>query len=407
MVVHQLDVETAFLHGQLDELIYMAQPPGFVDSSRPDAVCLLKRSLYGLKQSPRCWNTTLDTGLRELQFTPTTADPCIYTGTVQKHEVILGVYVDDMLIACSSSQVCQEVKKMVSTKFAIKDLGTVSFFLGVSIHQSEQQIKLNQPTYISNILARFGMEDCHPIGIPMGPTDTLTQRSEGEARADQVLYQQIIGSLMYLSTATRPDISYAVHRLARYAADPSAAHLNAARKVLRYLKGSKELGLRYFKTDAIKLACFCDSDWAGCPESSRSTSGLVCLLSGGPVCWLSRRQRLVTKSTAEAEFVALSETVCEVVWLRQLLDDLGRFQEGPTPIYEDNAAAVVLANNPTSHQRTKHIMVKLRFVGDRIANGTVQVQQIPTTEQIADGLTKPLPLASFRTLISGLGMVVG
>ena len=404
MIVHQLDVETAFLHGALQEEIYMSQPQGFVSDRFPDSVCLLKRSLYGLKQSPRCWNSALDLGLKECGFSPTIADPCIYTGLVRNSEVVLGVYVDDMLIASVNSEVIGSVKSLVASKFAIKDMGVVAYFLGVSVHQREQVIELKQPNYIDNLLHRFGMEGANPTKLPMSPDDTLEQCKDTDARTDKQLYQQIVGCLMYLATATRPDISFAVHKLGRYACDPGTVHLAAAKRVLAYLKGTRDLSLQFRRTGSTKLVCYVDSDWAGCLDSSRSTSGLVCLLAGGPIAWTSRRQRLVTKSTAEAEFVALSEVVCEVEWLRQLLMELGREQSGPTTVFEDNAAALALVNNPTSHQRTKHIMVKLRFVADRVENGTLQVAHIPTEDQIADGLTKPLPLAGLRALIRGLGM---
>ena len=367
-------------------------------------MCKLRRSLYGLKQSPRCFNEALDSQLKKLGFKNTTADACIYSGVVDSSKVLLAVYVDDILLASCSSHALKTTKQRIGTQFKTKDLGPASFFLGVSVRQDQSGISMSQPAYIQTLLDKFGLGDCNTQRIPMTPDADLHKRAEGELAADESEFRSMIGSLMYLSTATRPDLSFAVHRLAQFSSDPSSAPLAAVKRIFRYLRATKDFGIRFRAKDKSQLTGYVDADWAACLDTSRSTTGCLFLLAGGPVAWMSRRQRLVTKSTAESEFIALSEATAEVTWLRTLLAELGYPPTGPTAIWEDNAAAVSLANNPVGHQRTKHITVKLRFVQDGVENGEIQVAHVSTQNQMADALTKPVPYPAMVNFRKGVGV---
>ena len=243
MLLHQFDVETDFLNGKLDEVIYMHQPPGYAVAGKENLVCRLNCSLYGLKQSPRCWNFVLNEQLLNMGFRCSENDPCIYEGTIDDESVLLAVYVDDMILAASSEKIIKRAHELFLDRFDIKHIGPLRYFLGVRVVHNSNSISLVQDKYADNILNRFNMRDCVPISTPMETGAVLLKRCADEKKFDSFIYQSAIGSLLYLSNFTRPDLCFSVHKLAQFLKDPSVTHWKALKRVLAHLKGTLNLGI--------------------------------------------------------------------------------------------------------------------------------------------------------------------
>ena len=404
--LHQVDVTTAFLNGNLEEEVYMTQPKGFVTEGEEHLVCKLKKSIYGLKQSPRCWNTALDSHLKEMGFTQSTSDPCIYVdagGDV----FYIGVYVDDIVLAGRTDNRIKEVKTALSRKFDIKDMGKLHHFLGMTVVQDEEQksVWIGQPAYTENLLKKFGMHDCKPVSTPMDIGSKLVIATDEDVCVDQQLYQSAIGSLMYLSVSSRPDITYAVGNLARFSSKPTKEHWTALKRVLRYLKGTMKHGILYSQKGSGECVGYSDADWAGDINDRKSTSGYVFQISGGAITWKSKKQGCVALSTAEAEYIALSSAVQESVWLRRLTSELGSPPKTPTTIFEDNQSAIAMTKNPQFHGRAKHIDIKYHFIREQVNCGNVQLKYCPTGEMTADIFTKALSREQFCKLRDKAGIV--
>ena len=392
LTLHQFDVTTAFLNGTLDEEVYMQQPQGFTCQGKEELVCKLKKSIYGLKQSPRCWNSTLDAYLKKLGFVQTASDPCIYYQKTDKDIVYIGVYVDNIILAGRDEKRLQEIKGDFSKKFDIKDLGELKYFLGMKVVQDKgnNYIWIGQPAYTKNLLKSYGMQDSNPTSTPVDVNSKLQPAKDTDEPLNQTKYQSAVGSLMYLAVSTRPDISYAVNNLARFNSNPQKEHWTALKRVLRYLNGTINHGLLYKQGGPERLVGYSDADWAGDLSDRKSTSGYIFMFSGGPVSWSSKKQKCVALSTAEAEYVALSAAVQECIWLRQLEAELSSTNDVPTLIFEDNQSTIGMAKNPQFHGRAKHIDIRHHFVREQLAHGTIQLKYCPTTEMTADILTKGL-----------------
>lgn len=402
--LHHVDVHTAFLNGTLQEEVFMKQPTGYEKEGEEHLVCKLRKSIYGLKQSSRCWNTALDAHLKQMGFTQLKSDPCIYVSGGDD-PFYIGVYVDDMILAGKEAVRMKSVKKQLASKFDIKDLGKLSYFLGMSIVQDLEQRRtwMGQPMHTEKLLTRMGMSDCKPVKTPVEPGNRLVKASEDEEAVDQQSYQSLVGSLMYLATCTRPDIAYAVGMLARYSSKPNQSHWVAAKRVLRYLKGTVNFGLVYSGDSCV--VGHSDADWAGDVDDRKSTSGYMFQIAGGPVSWRSRKQNTVALSTAEAEYVALSSAAQECVWMRRLVAELGNPPGGPTIILEDNQSSIAMAKNPQFHGRAKHIDIKHHFIREQVSAGSIELKYCPTQEMLADVLTKGLPQQQFSLLREKAGIL--
>ena len=406
--LHQMDVSTAFLHGELSEEVYMKQPDGFIKPGQEHLVCHLKRSIYGLKQSPRCWNQAVDSHLKEMGFSQTSSDPCLYVAVDSEGELcIVAVYVDDMILGARSEAKLEEVKKKLNQKFQMKDLGLLHHFLGVTADQdrSTGRIWLGQPSYAEKLLHKFGMEDSKPVRTPVDPGVKLVQCVNEDDVQNQKTYQAVVGSLLYLSTKTRPDIAYAVGSVARFCAKPTKEHWTAVKRILRYLRGTVNLGLLYSGNAPPECICYSDADWAGDVGDRKSTSGYVFLLGDGAISWKSSKQSCVALSTAEAEYVALSAAAQEAIWLQQLISELLNKDIQETTVLEDNQAAICLAKNPQVHGRTKHIDIKFHFIRDLVDSGRIKLAYCPSEDMVADMMTKGLPMVQFEKLRGLAGVV--
>ena len=408
LCLHQMDVSTAFLHGELSEEVYMKQPEGFVESGNENLVCHLKCSMYGLKQSPRCWNHALDSRLKEMGFQQSASDPCLYVhGNSEGEMFVAAVYVDDIILGRKSEHKLNQVKQELSQTFEMKDLGALHHFLGVKVIQDQlsKSIWIGQPMYTEKILHRFDMHNSKPVGSPVNPDVKLTACKNPNDVCNQEMYQAVVGSLLYLSTKTRPDIAFAVTSAARFCASPTKEHWTAVKRILCYLNGSRQLGLLYrANTLNEEITGFSDADWAGDVGDRKSTSGYVFLLGDAAVSWKSAKQTTVALSTAEAEYVALSTASQEAIWLQRLMNDLSKKFIQETVIYEDNQSTICLAKNPAVHGRTKHIDIKYHFIRDLVEAGKIKLIYCATENIVADIFTKGISISQFEKLRHLIGL---
>ncbi|KAM0012969.1 putative RNA-directed DNA polymerase [Helianthus debilis subsp. tardiflorus] len=325
--LRQLDAENAFLHGDLSETIFMKQPPGFEDPSKPNHVCRLHRSLYGLKQVPRAWFHRLSTVLQQLGFYGSKTDPSLFILKAGATLVYILVYVDDIIITGNNNSTIDSIIKQLNSSLAIKDLGTLHYFLGIEVIHHQKNVLLSQRKYILDILQRSGLSDCKPVNSPMNISQVLTL-DDSPLLPDPTQYRQIVGALQY-STLSRPDIAFAVNKVCQFMHAPTENHWSAVKRILRYLKGTSDLGLLirhnsdsflHAFTDAhwqdTAIQAFSDSDWAGCPVNRRSTGGFAVYLGSNLISWTSRKQRTVSRSSTESEYKALADTVAELIWLK-------------------------------------------------------------------------------------------
>jgi hypothetical protein len=389
--VQQLDIKTAFLHGELKETIYMAQPIGFDDQS--GRACLLNRSLYGLKQSPRCWNEKLTNYLAETGWTETNADPCLFTH--QDPVMYLVIYVDDGLVFYSNDKDIADFSEQMKTRFE-STFGPATCYLGIEITKlDDDQTQLTQSAYAKRVVERFNMADANGMTTPYVNED----RDEDSAPvAADTPYREAVGSLLYLAGCTRPDISFAVSRASRHLADPTEQDWTAVKRILKYVLATYDYGPVYSKSvdSADKLRVYSDADFGGCSETRRSTSGVIALFAGAPVIWTSKRQISVSLSTTEAEFIAASEAAKEAVWAMGLLSELSINIETPT-LCIDNKSTLALIDNPMFHQRTKHIDVRYKFIREHCQGQRIKTVHVPAVEQHADMLTKGLAGPAVRS----------
>ncbi|PNW85386.1 hypothetical protein CHLRE_03g183950v5 [Chlamydomonas reinhardtii] len=457
LLLHQMDFKTAFLNGDLDEVLWMQQPQGFETSdsgsdgsggggegasggsgadsggagrlSQRPLACRLLKSVYGLKQAPRCWYRKLSEKLGELGFTPATADPALFVRQDEAGLVYVLVHVDDLLVAAGCPVQLAAVKSAIGACFEVRDLGEASTYLGMQINRdpSTGEILLLQRRYIEELLQRHHMMDAKPRSLPLPPgTRVLAASEQQPALTDGSEYRSLVGALNYLATCTRPDIAYALSLLARHMAAPTKVHFTLAVGVLRYLKHTAAMGLRFRAAagggggghgggggggggagggggDGSFLG-YCDADWAGDPLTRRSQTALLFSLYGTAVTWCSQRQHTVAASSVEAEYQAAAAATKEALWLRKLAADLG-LNGGAVTIRSDSQGAISLARNPiSSSPLSKHIDIQHHLVRERVARGEVAVEYCPTEEMVADALTKALSEAKFAFCRAAMGV---
>lgn len=393
LILHQMDVETAYLHAPIDHEVYVEQPEGYEQESETGEkiVCKLEKSLYGLKQSGRNWNAVLHECLTENGFMQNPADNCVYTREKPNEKVILIVWVDDLIIAASSESILESVKGMLTERFKMKDMGRLKHFLGIDFEQTEGLVKMSQEKYVNKILERFDMQNCKSRETPCELK--LDFSEDAEKMKDKRKFREAVGSLIYLSTCTRPDLSFVVSKLSQNFAEPTEQHWNTVKHVFRYLKGTTkhELSFRKNDTEKLGLKVYSDADWASDTQDRRSTSGYCVSLSeeSSLISWKTRKQSTVALSTCEAEYMSLASAIQECIYLKQLLRNMDRYQYAPTKVYEDNQGTIALARNPVCRQRCKHIDIKYHFIRETVNDGKVILEYCPTEEMIADIMTKP------------------
>jgi hypothetical protein len=419
--LRQLDVQNAFLHGILEEEVYMRQPLGYENRMKPGYICNLDKAIYGLKQAPRAWYSRLSEKLIKLGFQASKADTSLFFYDKGCVTIFLLVYVDDIIVASSSQEAVDAMLKDLRSDFAFKDLGHLHYFLGIEVQHISNGIHLSQGKYASDVLHRVGMVNCKPCATPLCTSGKLRIES-GELLSpeDATQYRSVVGALQYL-TLTRSDLSFSVNKVCQFLYAPTIDHWTTVKRILRYVKHTLRYGLKITKSSSMLVSAFSDSDWAGDLDDRRSTGGFAVFIGGNLVSWCARKQPTVSRSSTEAEYKAIANVTAELMWVQSLLRELKVPHPPTAKIWCDNIGATYSAANPMFHGRMKHVEIDfhfvrekvarklldaklistddLHFVRERVTRKLLDVKLISTDDQVADGFTKSQTekkLISFR-----------
>ena len=403
--VHQIDVKVAFLNGKLDEEIYLHPPPGFHND--PKVVWHLLRALYGLKQASKAWYDTLCKMFESLGFTRSNADHSLFYKDEDGDLLIVAIYVDDKLIFSKNLNAIKCLKLQLSKHFEITDLGEAHWILGMEVVRDRQQgiISLSQCRYVETILDRFGLKDGRSVSTPLETNAKLVKIDVPEV--DAKTYQSALSGLMYAMLATRPDLAYAVGALSKHAACPGQAHFAALKRVYHYLCGMTDTCIIYRKTSEMSLLGYVDADWAGDVNNCCSISGYTFVTARAAISWSSKKQPSVALSSTEAEYMAAAAAAKEATWLKVLFSEIKlSLMCTPVKLLIDNQSAMSLAKNATFHDRTKHIAIRHHYIREKVDEGEIILEYLPTAEQVADVLTKPLSREKHIRFIEGMGLII-
>ncbi|RVW41557.1 Retrovirus-related Pol polyprotein from transposon TNT 1-94 [Vitis vinifera] len=387
--IHQMDVKTAFLNGDLDEEIYMEQPEGFSAPGQEKKVCKLVKSLYGLKQAPKQWHEKFDNVMLSHGFKINECDKCVYVKDTEHGYVIVCLYVDDMLIVGSDDKMITSTKNMLNSRFDMKDMRLADVILGIKIKRTSNELILSQSHYVDKILGKFDKDNS---GVARTPVDVTLHLSKNKGESvSQVEYSRLIGSLMYLMSCTRPDIAYAVGKLSRYTSNPGAKHWQGIIRVLKYLRFTRDYGLHYTRYPAV-LEGYSDANCISNVKDSKSHSGYVFTLGGAAVLWKSSKQTIIAKSTMESEFIALDKCGEEAEWLRHFLEDIPRWSKPVPPIciHCDSQSAIGRAQSNMYNGKSRHIRRRHNTIRQLLSTGVISVDYVKSKDNIADPLTKGL-----------------
>uniref|UniRef100_A0AAV1UVS3 Reverse transcriptase Ty1/copia-type domain-containing protein n=1 Tax=Peronospora matthiolae TaxID=2874970 RepID=A0AAV1UVS3_9STRA len=402
----QLDVVTAFLYGEMKEKVFCAIPEGVEVDEDFDCFELVK-AIYGLKQASRVWNETFHEFVCYIGFQVSDFDPCLYLKITSGECVLLLVYVDDVLVTGSSTELIVRTKSDLKARFEMTDSGKCAFVLGIELVDNDDgSVTMCQRRYVEDVLKRFGMSDCKAVTSPTDISSRLIP-STAATKIDAP-FREAVGALMHLMTATRPDIAFAVSYVSRFMENPQVEHWMAVKRILRYLQGTKSHGICFKPDDKIDFCGYSDADWAGDHADRKSTSGYAFILMGAPVSWGSKKQSSVSLSTSEAEYIALSLAIQEGKWVHRLLCeilDAAEDKSGPElKIMEDNQSCIKMTKNPVNHGRAKHIDIKYHHIRDEVKRGDVKLEYCETTIMLADIMTKGLPGPRHKDLTAALGI---
>ncbi|KAJ3701119.1 hypothetical protein LUZ61_004824 [Rhynchospora tenuis] len=394
--IQQLDVNNAFLHGDIEETVYMEQPPGFSDPTHPNYVCKLNKAIYGLKQAPRAWFFKLKQFLLANGFKSTQSDYSLFVYQSAQVIIYLLVYVDDIILTGNNDTAIQKLMQLLHSQFSLKNLGNLNYFLGIEVHSDGSTLHLSQSRYLQTILQRAAMHTAKPCQTPMA-TGTQMSKYSGTAMDDPQQYRSIVGALQY-ATITRPDLTFAVNKASQFMANPTDLHWQLVKRILRYIRGTLSYGLKLQSAAQLALHAYCDADWAGCPDDRRSTTGFAIFLGPNLISWSSKKQATVSRSSTEAEYRSLAATASELTWLNSLLAEL-KFNPAQKPtMWCDNLGATFLAANPVFHARTKHIELDFHFVREKVEQKQLFVKYICSDDQLGDIFTKGLSKNRFHLL---------
>ncbi|GJR15339.1 putative ribonuclease H-like domain-containing protein [Tanacetum coccineum] len=401
-MVYQMDVKSAFLYGQIEEEVYVCQPPGFEDPDHPNKVYKVVKALYGLHQAPRAWYDTLANYLLCNGFERGKIDQTLFIKRHKGHILLVQIYVDDIIFGSTKKELCDEFEKLMKDKFQMSSMGELTFFLGLQVQQKKNGIFISQDKYVHEILRKFNYSNVKSASTPIDLEKPLVQDGDA-ADVDEHLYRSMIGSLMYL-TASRPDIMFAVCACARFQVSPKTSHLLAVKRIFRYLKGKPSLGLWYSKDSPLELIAYTDSNYAGATLDRKSTTGGCQFLGNRLIFWQCKKQTVVATSTTEAEYVAAASCCGQVLWIQNQLLDYG-YNFMDTVIYIDNTSTIYIIENPVQHSKTKHIEIRHHFIRDCNAKKLIQMAKIDTQRNVADLLTKGFDAGRFQYLVSSIGML--
>ena len=415
--IHHMDVITAFLNGTFEE-IYITQPKGYIKPGTAHQVCCLLKSLYGLKQASRVWYKTFDTFLLSQGFLKCTSDPNVYIKRSHISILLLGLYIDDLVIISDNFQFSIVTKAIFNQRFSMTDNNEIGYILGIQIQQDRfyKTLLLSQDKYIHDLLTKFNMATSHSIATPLEASIRYSRHQPDNLQSyeqhlmDKIPYKQAIGSLQYLVTCTRWDLAFSINHLAQFMQDPTPAHWLGVKRIFRYLRGTSKQRLVYSSPPSAspslhQLTGWSDADWAGDIDTRRSTSGYIfqldssCLLS-----WQSRKQTIVALSSTEAEYIAAATATKELLWLQALLQELGYSLLLPSTLFCDNQSCISLSENPKFHDRSKHIDLRFHFLREKVQAKILKLHFTSTSTMWADILTKSLPKDKHQACIHALTM---
>ena len=379
----------------------MKPPPGYAPSD-PSLVCRLHKSLYGLRQAPRCWFSKLSNALLEYGFVQCRKDYSLFSRVRGDKALHILVYVNDLVIIGNDHDIITQFKDYLHTCFRMKDLGFLKYFLGLEVARGPDGIFLSLRKYFLDIITECGLTGCRPYDTPIEQNHNFP-RDKSPFYLHPTRYRRLVGRLVYLGL-TRPELSYCINILAQFMQAPRQAHWEAAVRVVRYLKGCPGQGILLSSTSDLRVTAYCDSDWGACPRTRRSLSSYVVLLGGSPVSWKTKKQDRVSLSSAEAEYRSMTAAVQELLWIKELLESIGISHHTPMKLICDSKSALHIAANPMFHERTKHIKKDCHFIRDEIKRGTIATSHVRTTEKLADLLTKALGRQQFTYLLGKLGV---
>ncbi|RVW75547.1 Retrovirus-related Pol polyprotein from transposon RE1 [Vitis vinifera] len=376
-MIHQLDIKNAFLHGDLEEEVYLEQPPGFVAQGDKEI------QAFGMNKSEK--------------------DHSVFYKKSAAGIILLVVYVDDIVITGNDHAGISDLKTFMHSKFHTKDLGELKYFLGIEVSRSKKGMFLSQRKYVLDLLKETGKIEAKPCTTPMVPNVQLMP-DDGDPFYNPERYRRVVGKLNYL-TVTRPDIAYAVSVVSQFTSAPTIKHWAALEQILCYLKKAPSLGILYSSQGHTRIECFSDADWAGSKFDRRSTTGYCVFFGGNLVAWKSKKQSVVSRSSAESEYRAMAQATCEIIWIHQLLCEVGMKCTMPAKLWCDNQAALHIAANPVYHERTKHIEVDCHFIREKIEENLVSTDYVKTGEQLGDIFTKALNGTRVEYFCNKLGMI--
>ncbi|KAM6557137.1 hypothetical protein CsatB_004156 [Cannabis sativa] len=380
----------------------MQQPPGFEEQG-PNMVCKLHKAIYCLKQAPRAWFDKLRTCLLHYGFHSSKADASLFIQFQNNHTTYVLVYVDDILITGSNSTEISTLIAQLNSKFALKDLGDINYFLGIQVTATANGLHLSQTKYITDILCKAKLECANSLPTPMTGGEKLSCIGSDPVKNPQQ-YRSLVGALQY-ATLTRPEIAFAVNKVCQFMHSPLESHWKIVKRILRYLKGTLDYGLDMSRSTSLELVGFCDADWASDIDDRRSTTGFCVYLGSNLICWSSKKQHTVSRSSTEAEYRSLASLTEEITWIQSLLSELKVPIPRPPTIWCDNLSTVLMSANPILHARTKHIELNLYFAREKILAKALTVKHTPAYDQTADILTKALSNARFLLLRDKLRIV--
>lgn len=404
----QVDFVSAFLNSDNSFEVYMEQPPGFEEGG--DHVWLLLKTLYGTMQGAHDWAKTLETTYAGHGYYTSKADPQIRSKVEGDEFTLTSTWTDNVLGASSTLEGMVKAKDELGKSYEVKDLGEAKFILGMRIERMENgDVRLSQQAYCERVIKRFKQSDLKPRSTPLPAGVILSIEDSPKTDAEKaemanIPYREVLGSLMWLQVATRPDLSFAVNMLSRFANNPGRVHWEAMKHTLAYVKSTTHYGITYRHDSNIKPLGYVDADYAGDTDRRRSTEGHIFFVASGPVSWASKRQDTVALSTVEAEYMAFSRAVQQGIWITSFMDEIGLPQDTPVLIYADNNGAIANTQNYKNHRRTKHIDIRYHFVKERTANGDIVFEYIPSSDNLADILTKPLARDAVIRCCVGIGL---
>ncbi|GJV60325.1 putative ribonuclease H-like domain-containing protein [Tanacetum coccineum] len=397
-----MDVKSAFLYGTIEEEVYVHQPLGFVDPAHPNKVYKVIKALYGLHQAPRAWYETLSSFLMENGFRRGTIDKTLFIKRKNSDIMLVQVYVDDIIFGSTKKSMCTEFEECMHKRFQMSSMGELTFFLGLQVKQLPEGIFISQDKYVADMLKKFDFLSIRTATTPIESNKPLIKDEDG-VDVDVHVYRSMIGSLMYLTTS-RPDIMFAVCACARFQVTPKASHLNAVKRIFRYLKHQPKLSLWYPRDSPFELEAYLDSDYGGTSLDRKSTTGGCQFLGRRLISWQCKKQTIMANSTTEAEYVAAANCCGQVLWIQNQMMDYG-FNFMNTKIHIDNESTISVIKNHVAHSRTKHIEIRFHFIRDCYKKRLIEVIKIHTDHNVVDLLTKGFDVTRFNFLVVSIGML--